>query len=267
MTYSQWKNQALGRHIDVDGYYGAQCVDVYLDYVQKYLGVSNWGSVTGYGDAAAIFPKANQNYFTKMGPAGLPQQGDVIFYGPTATNSAGHVAIVDSANNSGVQTIEQDGFNPGGVCYTKFRPWNGLCIGWQRPKVTTSNQGTEDMNEGDVINMYHAELGREPDPGGLKAYTGRPWKEVWYSIVGSQEWRNRQAQKDQEAANLRQQLVDTQTALQNEKNKPPIEVIKEVEKIVNVPVEVIKEVRVEVEPNWLGKVRDAVLTFLKLKKG
>lgn len=56
---------------------------------------------------------------------------------------------------------------------------------------------------------------------------------------------------------LQQQLKDVQTALANEQAKPPVEVIKEVEKIVE------KEVIVEVEPSWLTKVRDFINNFLK----
>lgn len=237
MTFNEWKNQAIGRHIDVDGYYGAQCVDVYLDYIQKVIGVQNWSLVSGYGDAAALYPKANQAYLTKFDPSGIPQKGDIIFYGPTATNSAGHVAIVDSADSSGVTCIEQDGFNPNGSCYTKFRPWNGRCIGWQRPKnlVISASQGGEIMNSGDVTNMYRVLLGRDPDPSGLAAYTGRTWNDAFYSISGSQEFKNRQ----QANADL---INGLRVALENEQKKPPKEVIKEVEKIVI--QEVTKEVPV-----------------------
>lgn len=252
MNYTDWKNQAVGRHIDVDGYYGAQCVDVYLDYVQKVIGVQNWASVTGYGDAAALYPKANQNYFTKMPPSGIPQRGDVIFYGPTATNSAGHVAIVDSADNNGVTVIEQDGFNPGGSAYVKYRPWNGMSIGWQRPKINVS-QGAEIMNQGDVTNMYRVELGRDPDPGGLATYTGKPWHDVWYAIVGSAEYKQRVANRDAETAALRakagsidgikadydRKIADLQKQLTEAQNKPPVvqEVIKEVVKEVPAQVD------------------------------
>ena len=164
MTYNDWKAQAVGRHIDVDGAYGAQCVDVYLDYIQKVIGVSNWASVSGYGDAAELYPKANQQYFTKFDSTGIPIKGDVIFYGATPTNSAGHVAVVDSADSSGVTCIEQDGFNPSGVCYVKFRKWNGTCIGWQRPKnLVIGNTQGDVMNQEAGTELYRTALFREPE--------------------------------------------------------------------------------------------------------
>lgn len=128
--------------------------------------------------------------------------------------------------------------------------------------VQAPSGGGEIMNEGDVTNMYRVELGREPDAGGLQNYTGKTWHDVWYDMVGSDEWRERQTSKDTVIANL-------QVALQNEQNKPPREVIKEVQKIVEVtkevPVEIIRTVEVtkEVEPSWLTKLREVINKLLK----
>jgi len=95
--------------------------------------------------------------------------------------------------------------------------------------------GGEIMNSGDVTNMYRVLLGRDPDPSGLAAYTGRTWNDAFYSISGSQEFKNRQ----QANADL---INGLRVALENEQKKPPKEVIKEVEKIVI--QEVTKEVPV-----------------------
>lgn len=56
-------------------------------------------------------------------------------------------------------------------------------------------------------------------------------------------------------------VKDLQVALANEQSKPPKEVIKEVEKIVEKTVEV--EVIKVVEPSWLVKVREFINKFLK----
>lgn len=111
------------------------------------------------------------------------------------------------------------------------------------------------MNNGDVVNMYRVLLGREPDAGGLATFTGMAWHDVFYSLTNSAEYATRQQQNSQV-------VVDLRTALQNEQNKPPKEVIKEVEKIVNVPVEVIKEVKIieEVEKPYTP---DGVLDWIK----
>ena len=185
MTYAEWKSQAVGRHIDVDGAYGAQCVDVYLDYIQKVIGVSNWGIVSGYGDAAALYPKANTQYFTRFDASGIPIQGDVIFYGATATNSAGHVAVVDSADATGVTCVEQDGFNPGGSCYVKFRKWNGMCIGWLRPKNVITG---EVMNQEAGAEMYRTALHREAESAaGASQWNGQSPAAALRAVRGA-EW-------------------------------------------------------------------------------
>lgn len=64
---------------------------------------------------------------------------------------------------------------------------------------------------------------------------------------------------------LRQTVADLKTALANEQAKPPKEIIKEVEKIVEVPVEVIRPVEVIKEPGWFIKVRSWINEFLNKK--
>jgi hypothetical protein len=267
MTFTEWKSQAVGRHIDVDGAYGAQCVDVYLDYIQKVIGVSNWGTVSGYGDAAALYPKANLQYFTKFDASGIPIQGDVIFYGATATNSAGHVAVVDSADSTGVTCIEQDGFNPSGSCYVKFRKWNGMCIGWLRPKVT----------QGDIMNteagteLYRTALHREAESTAgagqwngqtpaqaLRAVRGAEWQIIdnklkAYDTLQAKvaELSNRPTKDElqtlvQTANTERDKVALLETQLAEEKAKPPVEVVK--------------------NPSWLNSVIDFINNLLRSKK-
>lgn len=274
MTFNEWKAQAVGRHIDVDGAYGAQCVDVYLDYIQKVIGVSNWASVSGYGDAAALYPKANLQYFDRLDSSGIPIQGDVIFYGATATNSAGHVAIVDSADNTGVTCIEQDGFNPSGACYVKFRKWNGTCIGWLRPKNVITG---DIMNQESGIEMYRTALHREAESTAaasqwngqtpaqaLRAVRGTEWSiqdarlkayDTLQAQVAELSARPTKAELEalvQTANTERDKVAVLEKALAEEKAKPP----------TKIEVVVEKEVIKEVEPSWLTRVREAINKFL-----
>jgi len=72
-----------------------------------------------------------------------------------------------------------------------------------------------------------------------------------------------------EADSTRKQLADVKKALANLKAQPPKTVIKEVEKIIEVPVEkiTIKEVEVikevETNPKWLDAVKNFINKFLK----
>jgi hypothetical protein len=130
-------------------------------------------------------------------------------------------------------------------------------------KSAPSAGGSEVADRTQVNNIYKAVLHREGDAGGLNNYTGRDANKIISEMMGSQEFKNHQNFLN----TVTKQVQDLQTALANEKNKPPQVVEKQVEKIfekivkVEVPVEIIKTV--EVEPSWLTKVRDFLNNFLK----
>lgn len=144
-------------------------------------------------------------------------------------------------NNAVVTEVGQDAVNGKFVrVQGDGASWVYLHMSQQTASVNQvlkqQSQGEAPMNDGDVTNLYRSLLGRDPDPGGLNTFRGKSWKEGFYGIIGSSEYATRQAQRAQ-------QITDLQTALANEQNKPPKEVIKEVEKIV----EVIKEVPAPVD--------------------
>lgn len=104
----QWCESQVGRSIDQDGAYGAQCVDLIKAYY-SYLGKS---PVRGNG----------KDYATNSLPSGFsrikgasPQPGDVIIY---TTGSWGHVAIMGNngvsyhQNYNGVQKVVKVTKNP-----------------------------------------------------------------------------------------------------------------------------------------------------------
>lgn len=99
-------------------------------------------------------------------------------------------------------------------------------------------KGGEMANRDQVNNLYKAILFRNGDPGGLNHYTGKDANQIVSEMLNSQERSNLEANissKDRTIAELQQ-------ALRNEQNKPPKEVVKEVEKIVIEYRDVIKEV-------------------------
>lgn len=138
--FNTWKNGALGRHIDADGAYGAQCVDVALDYTMYLTPDHGWQETLGFGNAKDLFVAANDAFFEKIvndhnDPNQLPNQGDIIIYDQIPGDPYGHVAVVDSADAGGANVIEQNGFHPEGVCYAQYRVWGRMpCIGWLRPR-------------------------------------------------------------------------------------------------------------------------------------
>jgi hypothetical protein len=141
------------------------------------------------------------------------------------------------------------------------QPYDDTKLWTIKPTSTPTTQPKEEvMNKGDVTNMYRILLGREPDAGGLATYIGMPWSKVFYSIKDSAEAKTRASQIANAEAAEDKLIKDLQTALTNEKNKPPKEVIKTVEKVVEKVVEKRVEVPVEVNKphTW-----DSVVSFIK----
>ena len=176
MSFTTWKSSVLGKHLDEDGYYGDQCVDVFINYVKYLWPTKPWSAITGIGNAKDLFARSSSTYFTKIlndhsNPLQLPMRGDVAVFAGTPTNSAGHIGVVDSANGAGIYLIQQDGLidvdsqgNAHGPCYETFRRWTqSSCIGWLRPKVVSPATPTYHIVvKGDTMNgiavQYHLTL-------------------------------------------------------------------------------------------------------------
>ena len=99
-----WANAQIGKSLDQDGVYGAQCVDL-IRYYYQFLGVS---PVSGNGCdyAKNSLPGGWQRIKTYNGF--IPQPGDIAVW-TYASSSYGHVAIVTSADSSRMNVVEQNG--------------------------------------------------------------------------------------------------------------------------------------------------------------
>lgn len=98
-----------GRYADYDGYYGAQCVDLFNYYNRDVVGAS-WPPVSY---AYQLYDTYDTSRYTRLGPGVAPVKGDVAIWGsnfPNGSGGAGHVAIVLSATSSTVTVLTQ---NPG----------------------------------------------------------------------------------------------------------------------------------------------------------
>lgn len=115
-----WAQSQVGKALDYDGVYGAQCVDL-IQYYYAYLGVT---PVTGNGC----------DYATNALPSGWqrlqgasPEPGDILVYSGTGSNPAGHVAIYESdyshynQNVSGKQYVVKCTWH-----YAAYEPYWGV---------------------------------------------------------------------------------------------------------------------------------------------
>jgi len=137
----------IGQAIDMDGFYGAQCVDLFHHYLENALGVP-FRSTNMAGNAFAIYEAApssatydSRKYgsvtFRKMARSSansVPLPGDIVFW---RNPDPGHVAIVTDADATSIRTIDQNwvnfNANNGSPTATVTHPNNASVAGWLRP--------------------------------------------------------------------------------------------------------------------------------------
>lgn len=96
MYFDQFMTRYCGKKVDFDGAYGAQCVDLFRQYCKDVLDIPHTGSVDGAKDLYLKYADlpGEKKYFVRCAKNAVPQYGMVAVWGPTPTNSYGHVAIV-----------------------------------------------------------------------------------------------------------------------------------------------------------------------------
>lgn len=131
-----------------------------------------------------------------------------------------------------------------------------------------------------IKSMYWRLLGREADQDGIDHYSayanGNGWGFVYDDLKNSEEgqrdweWRNPDRVRSLETGVIDRDRIITElrNALSAEQNKPAREVIKEVEKIIEKPVEVIKYIDKPVDEGqvvkgWFDRLLDKILSWNK----
>ncbi len=136
---ANWALAQIGKSIDVDGYYGAQCVDL----IKKYCS-DNWGWMpSGNAKTYSTIALPNSSWTRiKNTLEFIPQPGDIAVW---TNGSYGHVAIIISANINSFVSVDQNWYNANGTVgspaakvthnYSGF--WGVI-----RPPFTTSSTDT-----------------------------------------------------------------------------------------------------------------------------
>ncbi len=142
-----WANAQVGKSINHDGYYGAQCVDLIQAYY-SYLGEES-PSISAYKYATVSLPSGwtRIKYYSGF----VPQPGDIAVW-TYASSSKGHVAIVTSATSSSMNVVEQNGSQG----YTRTSRYNysyGRFYGVIRPNLTVDSSSCKctDSYAGDYV--------------------------------------------------------------------------------------------------------------------
>lgn len=207
-----------------------------------------WTGMTGWATGPHLHTQAGTDLYCQntFNPSGLEFQPGTVAAKGWATQWGNYV-IVKTAG--------------GYICYAHLQQTN-VSVGQVINGSVTGGTTVETIKS-----MYWRLLGREADQAGIdtyaKAAAERGWEFVYLdlknSTEGQRDWDRRNPTR---VAALEQQLASVQQALANEKAKPPVEVIKEVEKIVEVPVGGIdtETKNAITETNSIVKAIQAVLT-------
>ena len=120
MTLETFVKNNIGKKVDYDGVYGAQCVDLFRQYAKDVLGIKeHTGSCLSSGGAKDLFldydkMPIEKNYF-KRSSAKNYVAGDILIWDKTDKNKYGHVAIYLGKVNNSFIVFEQDGFKQEGA--------------------------------------------------------------------------------------------------------------------------------------------------------
>ena len=111
-TYTEFKDYTLGKCLDADGYYGAQCWDLASVFWMNYTKDGRWLSTCGTGAAKGAWNCKEQNAGTEFDlitDTQSLQPGDWIIF---TSGKYGHVGMALSSYNNGYITLL--GQNQGG---------------------------------------------------------------------------------------------------------------------------------------------------------
>lgn len=118
MKLSEFCNKYQGKKVDFDGAYGAQCVDLFRQYLKDVWGLPHTGAVEGAKDLYLNYDKLplEKKYLYKPRSVFC---GDIVVFGATPNNKYGHVAIfIAYDNDDNMLVFEQDGIKQDGAKYT-----------------------------------------------------------------------------------------------------------------------------------------------------
>lgn len=127
MTTTEFIKTYLGKKVDYDKAFDAQCVDLYRQYCHDF-GIPHTGAVEGAKDLWFKFSENKEHlYFNRMTVL-MAELGDVIIWDATSTNRFGHVAIfIANLEDGEILVFEQNGFKKDGAKFAIRKKDN--CLG------------------------------------------------------------------------------------------------------------------------------------------
>lgn len=102
MKLQDFIDKNTGQHIDWDGKFGAQCMDLYRFYVRDVWGLPSTPNVVG---AFQVFGSITTGYYKFT--TGIPEPGDVICWNE-GIGKNGHVGVVTVASSNSFMAFQQN---------------------------------------------------------------------------------------------------------------------------------------------------------------
>lgn len=171
--YQSWKNSILGIPLNVDGSFGAQCVDEALSWGMAVFPGHSWSELfPPVNSAKDMYEHYNPAFWDRVendhnDPNQVPPQGAVAIFaaspeaGYTSTfeNEDGHCGVVDHADGQYIYLMQQDAGLNGGASMLRARAWRYTrLIGWLIPKVgaapTPAPAPSEDPRIGKTLFLH-----------------------------------------------------------------------------------------------------------------
>lgn len=131
ITFDQFITKWLNKKIDWDGAFGAQCVDLYRQYVFEVIGCPQSPPVDG---AAAIWTTYLSTYFTRIAntPDGIPVKGDIMIWNRNVGYGYGHVGVFTSGDVMSFTSLDQNW----SIVATHYQRHDyANVLGWLHPKT------------------------------------------------------------------------------------------------------------------------------------
>lgn len=132
---AEWINANYGKYHDFDGYYGAQCVDLYNFYMTGFVGGrASTGTITY---AQELWQKHDTSQLVQVARNQTPQMGDIAIWSNGMNGMGGHVAIVAQSNGNGTirvlnANVASNGGNKGTSVMSNLS--TGSLLGYLRPR-------------------------------------------------------------------------------------------------------------------------------------
>lgn len=99
----KYVNSLVGKRINHDGWYGAQCVDLIMHIMYKFFGFTPHGNAIDYMHNA--MPKGAKRY--RKGEAQI-QAGDIAIWKWGSWDIYGHIGVVTAVNGRSITSVEQN---------------------------------------------------------------------------------------------------------------------------------------------------------------